>query len=103
MLLYSRISSTIVMGKLKSKLKQKKSLISTWETKAGKFTISKKANINLCLSEFSVNKIMPWKCPIDNSTNKRYGMILGKDLLTVMGLDLKSSGKNVIVGEGLYE
>ena len=37
-LLESGCSSTIVMGKMKSKIKQKTSEINMWETQAGKFT-----------------------------------------------------------------
>ena len=46
---------------------------------------------------------MIWKYHIDESTNGRYDMILGIDLLTEIGLDLKFTN-NVILGrEGPYE
>ena len=40
---------------------------------------------------------------MENKTNIRYDMILGRDLLTTMGLDLKFSGNIIIGGEGPYE
>ena len=73
------------------------------ETQSGKFTNSKKVNLYLCLPEFSGTKIVTWKCHVDEYTNGRYDMILGRDLLTALGIDLNFS-KNVISGgEGPYE
>ena len=60
-----------------------------WETQARKFTTSKKANVEFYLPEFSVTKIVTWKCHMDDSTKGRYDMILGRHLLTALGLDLK--------------
>ena len=68
-----------------------------WETQAGKFTTSKKVNVDFCIPKFSATNIVTWKCHVDDSTNGRYDMILGRDLLTALGLDLKLS-KNVIIG-----
>ena len=34
-------------------------------------------------------KIVTWKCHVDESTNGRYNMILGRDLLTALVMDLK--------------
>ena len=39
---------------------------------------------------------------MDESTTGRYAMILGIDLLTEMGLDLKFYGNVIIVGNGPY-
>ena len=38
-----------------------------------------------------------------NKTNIRYDMILVRDLLITLGLDLKFSEKLIIGGKGLYE
>ena len=46
---------------------------------------------------------MTWKCHVDESTTGRYNMILGRDLLTALGLDLKFSGNVICGGEGPYE
>ena len=90
-------SSTIVIGKLTSKLKSKEIVENTWETLARKFTSSEKVHVDFFLPEFSATKILTWKCHVDKSTIGRYDMILGRDLLTVLGLDLKFS-ENVIHG-----
>ena len=68
-----------------------------WETQSGKFMTSKKANVDFCLPNFSANKIVLWKCHMDESTNDRYNMILGRDLFTTLGLDLQFSD-NVVIG-----
>ena len=103
-LLNSNSSSTIVMDKLTSKLEQKKTpKITTWETQAGKFTTSMKVNIHFCLPEFSATKNVSWKSQVDNSTNIRYNIIVGRDLLTALELYLKSSENIIIIGEVTYK
>ena len=103
-LLGSGSSSTIVIGKLTSKIKGKNSSeTTTWETQAGKSTTSKKTNIDFCLPEFSATKILSWKFHVDNKNKSRYDMILGRDLLTALGLDLIFSENIIISVEGPYE
>ena len=63
----------------------------------------KKLNIYSCLLEFIATKIVPWKFHVANKTNIRYDMILSRDLLIALGLDLKFSEKLIIGGEGPYE
>ena len=93
-----------MMGKLTSKFKQKISPeITTWKTQAGNFTTSQKENVEFCLPEFSAAKILSWKCHVDSSTNSRYNMILGRDLLTDLGLGLKFSEKIIVGGDGPYK
>ena len=74
-----------------------------WETQAGKFTTSKKVNVDFCLPKFSATKIVVWECHVDESTNGTYDIILGRDLLIPLGLDLKFSENVIIGGEGPYE
>ena len=87
----SRRSSTIVMVNMTSILKTKESAETMWETQAGKFTTSNKLNVDFCLPEFSSTKMVTWKCHVYESTNGRYGIILGRDLLTALGLNFKCS------------
>ena len=51
-------------------------------------------NVEFCLSESGVTKIVTWKCHEAKYTNSRFGMILGRDLLAALGLDLKFSEKS---------
>ena len=46
---------------------------------------------------------MVWKLHVDEFTNGRYDMILGRYLLTELGLDLKFSENVGIGGKGPYE
>ena len=64
---------------------------------------SKKVNVDFCLPECSATKVMSCKCHVDNKTNSRYDMILGRGLITAMGLDLKYSENLIIGGAGPYE
>ena len=64
-----------------------------WETPSGKFTTLKKVKIDFCLPVFSATKIVPWQCHVYESTNSKCDMILGRDLLTALGLDVKFSEK----------
>ena len=67
-----------------------------WETQARKFTTSKKVNIEFCLPKCSATKIFTWKIHIKESTKGRYDMILGRELLTALVLDIKFSHKLII-------
>ena len=46
---------------------------------------------------------MSQKCHVDNKTNIRYDMILDRDLLTTLFLDLKFFKNIIIGGKGPYE
>ena len=50
---------------------------------------SKKATIDFSLQEFIFTSFVTWEFHVDESNNGRYDSILGRDLLTAMGLDLK--------------
>ena len=58
---------------------------------------SKKVNIDFFSPGFSVTKIVMQKCDVKKYTNSRYYMILGRDILTALGLDIKLSD-NIIIG-----
>ena len=64
---------------------------------------SKKVNVHSCLPEFSAKKTVMWKCHIDEYTTVRYDMILGRDLLTALVLDLKFDENFINGGEGPYK
>ena len=91
------------MGKLTKKLKPKDSTETTWENQAGKFTTSKKVNIEFYQPEFGATKIVTWECHVAKSTNSRYDMILDIYLLTALGLDLKFSEKIILGSDGQFK
>ena len=70
------------------KIKSKEAEKTMWETQSWKFATSKTGNVDFFLPEFSATKIVTWKCHVDESNNSRYDMILGRYLLTSLGLDI---------------
>ena len=46
---------------------------------------------------FGTVKIVTWECHVDDSSEVRYDVILSRDILTLLGLNLKSS--NMPLGE----
>ena len=81
-------------------LKVKSTGTTTWKNQEGKFTTSNKENVDFCLPEFIATKKVSWKFHVYKQTNSRYDMILGRNLLTALGLDLKFFVNLIIVGEG---
>ena len=102
-ILDSGSNSTVVMDKLRSKIKTKEEDRTTWKIQAEMFTISKKADVDFFLLGFSATKILTWKCHIDDSTNSRYDTILGRHLITLLVLDIEFSENFIIDGEGTYK
>ena len=74
-----------------------------WESQAGKFMTSQKVNVDFCLPKFSATKIVSWKCHVYNRANIRNDIILSRELLTALGLDLNFFVNIIIGGEGPYE
>ena len=57
----------------------------------------------MCLPDFSATKIVTWKCHVNESTNDKYDMILGRYLLTALGLEIIFSENFMIGGEVPYK
>ena len=49
-----------------------------WETQAGKFMTPKKVTVYFFLPKVCAKKLVTWKYHVDDSTNGKYGMILGR-------------------------
>ena len=47
-----------------------------------------KLKIDFTLPEHSVTEIVTWNCHVDDSSKGRYDMVLGRDLLTYLGLNI---------------
>ena len=90
-------SSEIITGKFMSKIKKEILATTMWETKAGHFTVSEMANVDLYLPELSVKKVVTWKLNVGESNKVRYNMILGRELIAAMGLEIKFS-EHIIIG-----
>ena len=52
---------------------------------------SKRVNIDFCLPKYIPTKIVMRTCHVDESANSRYYIIIGKDLITTLGLGINLS------------
>ena len=88
-LLDSGCSYTIVIGRLVKKLYPEEDSLMQWYTQAGNITTNINVKVYFTLPALSATNIMTWKFPVDDSYKGRYNMILGKNILTEIGLNLK--------------
>ena len=73
------------------KLHPEEDAVMQWHTQAGNITTNHEVKVYFTLPALSVTNVMTWKCHLDDSTKGRCYMILEKDLLTELGLNLKLS------------
>jgi predicted aspartyl protease len=69
-----------------------------WMTKGGLFQTNGICPVKFYLPEFSTQECVKWKFHVDsskNATKSRYDMILGRDLLEQLPLDIKFSDKTI--------
>ena len=59
--------------------------------------------MDFTLPQLSVAIVMTWKCHLDDSTEARYNMILGRDQLTELGLNSKWSDHVIEAYDGLLK
>ena len=62
-----------------------------WHTLDGNITTNIKVKVDFTLPTLSVTNDVTWKCHEDDSARGRYNMILGRDILIELGLNLKFS------------
>ena len=74
-----------------------------WHTKAGNITTSYKVKVDFTLPALSAKNAMTWKCHVDDSANCGYGMILGRDIWTELGLNSKFSVHVIKSDDGTFE
>ena len=60
-----------------------------WQTQTGSITTNLKVKVDFTLLALSTTNIVTWKCHVDDSDRGRYEIILGRSLLTYLGLNLK--------------
>ena len=97
-LLDSGCSGSLINHAFVKKYKKKKSSSTTWTTKAGTFHTERKVNCQFTLPEFHQGKDINWTMYVAESNHKSnyYDMIIGRDLLHELGIDLLFS-KGVMV------
>ena len=90
-LLDSVCSSAILMGRLVEKLGPKIYYVIQYHTQAGNITTNLKVEVDFTLPELSAKTLFTCRYHVDDSTKGRYYMILGRDILIELGLNLKLS------------
>ena len=73
-----------------------------WRTNGGLFTTRHECPINFTLPEFTMSRDVKWTVQVDESpeNNSRYDMIMGRDLLSTLGIDIMWS-KGTLVWDNL--
>ena len=59
-----------------------------WNTQAVNITTNLNVKIDFTLPGLSATKIVMWNCHVDDAVKGKYDMILGRDILTALGLNL---------------
>ena len=62
-----------------------------WHTQAGNTTTNIKVKIDFTLPALSATNFVTWKCHVDDSAKGRYDVIIGRDLLSELRINLKCS------------
>ncbi len=89
-------TSSIILGKFTKKLRMKRTTATTWRTKAGTFTTTKKCKIQFRLPELHRQRIIEYTVNVDDSKespNGYYDLLLGTDMCQELGIiiDYKES------------
>ena len=87
-LLDSGASSSLITSELVKKLRTKTEKPTLWSTAAGDFKTSGISKISFQLMELSPTAELQWKLHVHKGSLNGYDMILGRDILTELGIDL---------------
>jgi len=94
-LLDSGGSGTLVVQKYAEKLKPAKNATKTqWKTPNGNFATSKQVRAMFCMPELHSNKFIEWNVHVTKDLGA-YDMIIGRDVLQNLGIDLRFSDSTV--------
>ena len=74
-----------------------------WNTQAGNITTNLKVNTYFTLPTVSATNSATWNCHVDDSTKGRYDMILERDILTELVLDIKLSEYVIEADDGPFK
>ena len=102
-LLNSGQISAIIMERLIHRITSKKDAVMHWNTQAGKITTNLKVKIYSTLPELSATKIVTWNCHVGDCAKCRYDMILSRNLLTDLSLNLKLSDHVIESNDGPFK
>ena len=99
-LLDSGSSSSLATYKLAKKLRLKPGTVTTWNTAAGDFTTSEHCEATFKLTELNPTGTIQCDLHVAPSLGA-YDMIIGRDVLTELGIDLKFSNRTIQWGESI--
>ena len=99
----SVFSSTIVKRRLVGKLLPEKDSVIQWKTQDGNITTNFKIKIDFTLPTLSATNAVTWKYNVDESTKGGKYFILGRDMLTKLGLNLKFSEHVIKADDGPFK
>ena len=90
MLFDSGCGDTIINKDVIRDLATTKTTTSNWTTKTGSFSTNRKCTLTFMLSAFHKHRDVTWAAHVDDtpSVNSRYDMIVGRDLMSTLGLDI---------------
>jgi len=96
-LLDSGSSGCIVNKKFVRNLQVTRDNKTKWTTKAGSFVTKRKAMVSFILHELHPDKTVTWEMHVDETPSgvSNYDIILGRDLLTNIGVDILFSSQQV--------
>ena len=97
-LLDSGCGATLINKKFVEKLSMTKNEKTKWTTKAGKFSTTRMCNLSFMLPAFHAHREIEWNCYVDesDSTTCTYDMIIGRDVLHAIGMDLLFSKAEMV-------
>ena len=88
-ILDSGFSSTTVMGNMPGKLHPEKDDVIQWNVQAGNINTNIKVKVDFTVPALTATDFMTRKCHVYDSDKGRCDMIVGKDILIELGLNLK--------------
>ena len=89
--------ATIINKKFVKKLKTTPHPTNSWNTKGGTFKTHRTVNCLFALPEFFKHREVKWTMYVDETNNlSRYDMIIGRDLMSELGIDIKFSTGEIL-------
>ena len=91
------------MGRLVEKLNPDIYAPMQWHTQARNITTNTMVKIYFTLPALNAKNVVMWKDQVNDSAKGGYNMILGRDLLTKLGLNLKLSEHVIEAYDGHFK
>ena len=93
-LIDSGSTGCIILNEFTAGLQKQNCKSAKWTTKGGVFSTDSECTVPFYIADSSTQKLINWTCHIDTSdrsASSNYDMMIGKDLLNELGIDIKFS------------